>query len=479
MRHSNIYPFKSAPYEHQLTVWKTSKDKEVYGLFMEMGTGKSKVIIDTASYLYDKGKINLMMVIAPKGAYRNWEINEIPTHLPDHIIYKLGVWSASPKASERDRLKEIGKTSDDLRIILMNVESFSTKRAQKWAEQILLSSTAIIIIDESTTIKNPQAKRTKALIKLGNLAKYKRILTGEPVTRSPLDLYSQCQFLDDSLLGYSSYYSFRNRYAIMHRMNLGNRSFQKIVGYKQIGELNSTIQSFSYRVKKDECLDLPPKTYQYRYIEMTKEQEKHYKTMQDLCLAQVKSDTVTVPNRLSQLVKLHQISCGHLITNEGKTLHLDNKRLDVLMDILEEADDKVIIWACYRADITIIAEAIKERFGDVYGTYYGDTTTEERNIILNRFRDSDLRFFIGNPATAGYGLNLQVASLVIYYSNSYNLEHRIQSEDRAHRIGQKNKVSYIDIVTLKTVDKLIIDSLKNKKQIAAQVMGDQWKEWLR
>jgi SNF2 family DNA or RNA helicase len=339
----------------------------------------------------------------------------------------------------------------------------------------------MIVIDESTTIKNPRALRTKALIKLGNMANYKRILTGEPVTRSPLDLYSQCQFLDDTLLGFSSYYSFRNRYAIMNNMNLGNRSFKKIVGYRQIEELNSMIRLFSYRIKKEECLDLPPKTYQYRYIEMTKEQQRHYKTMQDLCLAQVKSDVVTVPNRLSQLVKLHQISCGHLITNDGKTLYLDNKRISVLMDLLEEADNKVIIWACYRADIHAIAEAIKDRHGDTYATYYGDTSSKDRNDILKKFTDknSDMRFFIGNPATAGYGLNLQVASTVIYYSNSYNLEHRIQSEDRAHRIGQDNKVSYVDIVTLKSVDKMIIDSLKGKKQIAAQVMGDQWKEWLR
>ena len=252
MSHSNIYPFKSAPYEHQLRVWKTSKDKEVYGLFMEMGTGKSKVILDTASYLYDRGKIDLLLVIAPKGAYRNWQINEIPTHLPSHIIYKLGVWSAVPKSKEKEDLEIIGKVTDDLRIVLMNVESFSTRRAQKWAEGILLSSNAMIVIDESTTIKNPKALRTKALIKLGNLAKYKRILTGEPVTRSPLDLYSQCQFLDEVLLGYSSFYSFRNRYAIMQKINLGNRSFQKIVGYKRIDELNSIIKSFSYRIKKDE-----------------------------------------------------------------------------------------------------------------------------------------------------------------------------------------------------------------------------------
>ena len=481
MSHSNIYPFKSAPYGHQLKVWEISKDKKVYGLFMEMGTGKSKVILDSASYLYDNGKINLLLIIAPKGAYRNWELNEIPSHLPSHVLYRLGVWSSVPKAKEKEALEYVMNETEDLKIVLMNVESFSTRRACRWAEKLLMSSASMIVIDESTTIKNPRALRTKALIKLGNMANYKRILTGEPVTRSPLDLYSQCQFLDDTLLGFSSYYSFRNRYAIMNNMNLGNRSFKKIVGYRQIEELNSMIRLFSYRIKKEECLDLPPKTYQYRYIEMTKEQQRHYKTMQDLCLAQVKSDVVTVPNRLSQLVKLHQISCGHLITNDGKTLYLDNKRISVLMDLLEEADNKVIIWACYRADIHAIAEAIKDRHGDTYATYYGDTSSKDRNDILKKFTDknSDMRFFIGNPATAGYGLNLQVASTVIYYSNSYNLEHRIQSEDRAHRIGQDNKVSYVDIVTLKSVDKMIIDSLKGKKQIAAQVMGDQWKEWLR
>jgi len=457
-----------------------SKDQESFALFMEMGTGKSKVILDTASYLYDNGKIDTLLIVAPKGAYRNWHLNEIPSHLANHIIYRYAIWSASPRKKEKQYLEDIVRAGDELRIVIMNVEAFSSPKGVKWATSLLNTSRAMMVIDESTTIKNPTAKRTKAIIKLGTMAKYRRILTGEPVTRDPLDLYSQCEYLDEFHLGFSSFYTFRNRYAIMVNMNLGNRSFKKVTGFQRMDELNDLLRKFSFRVKKDDCLDLPEKTYQYRYVDMTKEQEKAYQEMKDICMTTTKDTVVTVPNKLAMLGKLHQIVCGHIIDNDGKVSYIKNNRMDALLEVTEEVDNKCIVWACYRADLRNIAEQLRKKYGDdSVVEYWGDTDDKQRKENIIAFMTGIPKFFVANPSTAGFGLNLQVANTVIYYSNSYNLEHRLQSEDRCHRIGQKRNVHYIDLTTLKTVDNLIIKALKGKKDIARQVMGDQWKEWLR
>ena len=457
-----------------------SNDQESFALFMEMGTGKSKVILDTASYLYDNGYIDTLLIVAPKGAYRNWHINEIPSHLADHIIYRYAIWSASPRKKEKQYLEDIIRAGDELRIVIMNVEAFSSPKGVKWATSFLNTSRAMMVVDESTTIKNPTAKRTKAIIKLGTMAKYRRILTGEPVTRDPLDLYSQCEFLDEFHLGFSSFYTFRNRYAIMVNMNLGHRSFKKVTGFQRMDELNDILRKFSFRVKKDDCLDLPKKNYQYRYVDMTKEQEKAYQEMKDICMTTTKNTVITVANKLSMLGKLHQIVCGHIIDNNGETTYLKNNRIDALLELTEQVDNKCIIWACYRADLKKISSELREKYGtDMVVEYWGDTSDKERKDNIQAFTTGKPKFFVANPATAGFGLNLQAANTVIYYSNNYNLEHRLQSEDRCHRIGQKRNVHYIDITTLKTVDNLIIKSLKNKKNIATQVMGDQWKEWLR
>lgn len=481
MTNTNIYPFKTRPFEHQREVWESSKEKQEFALFMEMGTGKSKVIVDTIAWLYDTGRIDSVVIVAPKGVYRNWEYNEFPTHLPDHVRFNLAAWTAAPKKKDQEKLDKILWPSDDLRILLVNVEAFSTKRAVKFVEQFIgTTQRAMIVVDESTTIKNPQAARTKSLIKVAQKATYRRILTGEPVTRSPLDLYSQCQFLHPALLGFSSYYSFRNRYAVMMDMQAGPRSFKKVVGFQRLDELSSLIKSFSYRIKKDECLDLPEKIYQYRYVELTKEQAQVYNELSKAAFSLFENNLVTVDNVLTQLLRLHQITCGHFKSDDGELVELPSNRLTELMDVLQEAPDKVIIWANYVADIKQIAVKLNEDYGkESFVTYYGETNDDDRKLAIERFqKDETCRFFVGNPQTGGMGITLTAANTVVYYSNSYNLEHRLQSEDRAHRIGQKNNVVYVDIICPKTIDAKIVRALRDKKQVSTQVMGDEWKDWL-
>jgi len=475
------YKFKTEPYEHQLTALGTSHNKENFALFMEMGTGKSKVLIDNIAMLYDKGKINAALIIAPKGVYRNWEQQELPIHMPEHIMFQIITWSPSTTIKQKNSLKKLFIHNEDLVIFLMNIEAFSTKKGVQIAEKFLLAHWALMAIDESTTIKSPTASRTKSVLKLRALAKYRRILTGAPVTKSPLDLYTQCFFLDPDFLDFSSYYAFKNRYAIMVGRNVGTHSCKHVLGYRRLDELNDKLGNFSYRVLKEDCLDLPEKVYMKRNISLTPEQLKAYVEMKKHAITELKGKRTTATSALAQLVRLHQIVCGHLTHDDGEIRKLKNNRMKELLEILEETDGKVIIWAIYRHDIKEITKVISGRYGaKCVESFFGDTADRDRQDIVARFQDraSDLRFFVGNPKTGGYGLTLTASHTVIYYSNSYDLEIRLQSEDRVHRISQDKKVTYIDLITEGTVDELIVKNLRSKINLATKILGEDLKKWL-
>ena len=270
------YKFKTTPYAHQLKALEMSWNKEVFAYFMEMGTGKSKVLLDNISMLYDKGKINGVLIIAPKGVYKNWYDAEIPAHMVEHINKRVVLWQALINQKQQNKLNTLFKPEVDLHIFIMNVEALSTKKGTAFANKFLNSHNTLIAVDESTTIKNPSAKRTKNILALSKLGKYRRILTGSPVTKSPLDLYTQCQFLDIWLLGHQSYYSFRSRYALMRTANFNGRSVQIVVGYRHLDELSEKLKPFSHRVLKDDCLDLPKKTFMKRIVQLTPDQNKIY-----------------------------------------------------------------------------------------------------------------------------------------------------------------------------------------------------------
>ena len=263
------YKFKTPPYKHQLKALELSWEKSYFAYFMEMGTGKSKVLLDNIAMLYDQGKINGALIVAPKGVVGTWYNQEIPTHLPDHIENVTVMWQANITKGQSRKLGTLFKTGEELHILVMNVEAFSTQKGVDFAAKFLSCHDSLMAVDESTTIKNPDAKRTKNICKLAPYAKYKRILTGSPVTKSPLDLYKQCDFLQEELLGHTSYYTFRTRYAVMKTANFGGRSVQIVVGYRNLDELSQKLKPFSFRVLKDDCLDLPPKTFMKRIVKLT------------------------------------------------------------------------------------------------------------------------------------------------------------------------------------------------------------------
>jgi len=475
------YKFKTKPYQHQLNALALSWEKEYFAYFMEMGTGKSKVLIDNIAMLYDKGKINGALIIAPKGVIGTWYKDQIPNHMPDHVEYKAVMWQANINIKQQKKLDTLFETGEDLHILVMNVESFSTKKGIEFAYKFLSCHNTMMTIDESTTIKNPDAKRTKNICKLGPHAKYRRILTGSPITKSPLDLYKQCDFLAPELLGHSSYYSFRTRYAIMKTANFGGRSVQIVVGYRNLPELTDMLKKFSYRVLKDECLDLPKKTFMRRVVKLTKEQEHAYKQMSQLALAQFQGKLMTTATVMTQLMRLHQITCGHFTADDGTIKDLKNNRSDELSDLLNEVHGKVVIWAHYQYDVETIVERIKKEHGNnSVVTYYGLTPQDQRQDNIKKFQDKEgpVRFLVGTTATGGYGITLTAASTMIYYSNGYDLEKRQQSEARIDRIGQESPMTYIDLIAENTIDDKIVVALRKKVNIASQIMGEELKDWI-
>jgi hypothetical protein len=479
------FSFKTAPYDHQREALRRGAYQPAYGYLMEMGTGKSKTLLDNIGLLYLDGLIDFAVLFAPKGVYRNWVSKEIPEHFSDSVPHRTIRWVSSPNAAQLKEIRSVATPFEGMTFFVMNIEALSTVKgveALTWLGK-KFGARGLIGVDESTTIKNMKAKRTKNLIKAGAYFAYRRILTGSPVTKAPLDIYAQAEFLGPRLLGHSSYYSFQGRYAVTQKRKMGAHSFEQVVGYRNLDELSGIISQFSYRVLKKDCLDLPEKVYTTREVDLTPEQAKMYDEIRHEGLTFLASgELVSTPSIISQMLRLQQVMSGHLKTDDGDIVEFPTNRLEEVVSICQEASGKVILWSRFRHDIQQITKRLNEEFGEgSAASYYGDTSDDERLRIVQEFQkpDSALRFFIGNAATAGYGITLTEATTVVYYANSFDLEHRIQSEDRAHRLGQKNKVLYIDLISPNTIDEKIVKALRQKIDLGAKVLGEEAKEWLR
>jgi SNF2 family DNA or RNA helicase len=457
--------FKTEPFEHQRKTFYLSRDQKVFALLMEQGTGKTKVVIDNSAYLYSKGEISALVVIAPNGVHRNW-IREVDTHLPDWCEHQITYYRSGMNKKEIEAFESVRSSKDCLKIFTFNVEAFTSPKAVHWMEKILLSNDVMLVVDESTRIKTPGAKRTKLITKFGKQVKYKRILTGTPITKNAADVYAQFKFLDPQILGYDSFYSFRNQYCVM-----GGFEQRQIIAYKNLDELSRNVEGHSFRVLKKDCLDLPPKIYQRHFVEMSERQKKMYNTMKKGFIAELEGNVIEAPEAITRLLRLQQILCGWFPTENERVQPIDEKnpRIEALKDVLEGIESKVIIWARFRADI----RAIERLLGDLAVSYHGGVDSDARELAIERFqKDPAIRYFIGTPQAGGTGLTLTAAEYAIYYSNSFDLEQRLQSEDRCHRIGTKNNVTYIDIECQKSIDSKIIKALRDKKNIADIITKD-------
>lgn len=469
----NGYNFKRAPKQHQLTVLEKSVNHPGFAFLIDMGGGKTKVSIDSLGCWFNRGDINRALIIAPNGIYKNW-IKELKEDWPDELPAVIKVWK------EKDLIEMgLAKGKETLLIFLINVEALATVKGQSAVKKFVDNKTAVIL-DESTTIKNHKAKRTKNIISLTRKAQYKRILSGYPTPQNQLDLYSQFEFLDPRILNHKSYYSFRNQYAQLEDVYLGpgRPQFKRVVGPRNVEQLQQLIEPYSVRIKKEDCLDLPPKIFMTREVELTDDQRRIYKEIKEDAVSKLSEEQfVTANMAMVQMMRMHQVVCGFAVDETGECVPIKNKRIDATIETLDQTES-CIVWANYRYNIMEITNAIANAFGsDSVVSYYGDTKQSDRERAVQSFQQREVRFFVANPSTAGFGLTLTRAANVLYYSNSYNLEHRLQSEDRAHRIGQTRSVSYVDLVCPGTVDEKVIDSLKGKQSIGDRLLNGGWKNF--
>jgi len=457
--------------KHQKEVFEQSRDREYFAIWWEMGTGKSLLLLDTIKWLYLKGKIDGVIIVSDKGSYLNWTITEIPKCLRG-IRYRVETYVSGKYT--RDLVGE----DDTLDIVVMNVEAFSGDRAIQYANLFTCSHYTLICVDEATSIKSIKAERTKKLISLARRCDYRRVMTGTPITQSPLDVFAQCEFLKSGCLGYKTFTGFRTDHAVMQRMSFGSRSFDTIVGYKNLDSLSKKLEPFSSRILKSERLDLPEKIYELIYVEQTLAQRQLYEDLKTYAMSQFEQGLLTTSSAITTVNKLHQVNCGHVKLDDGTTVDIPNNRIPALLQLLDKTVGKVLIWCAFQRDVELICAALNAGREKPAVHYYGKTTTQERAEALRSFQDdSRVRYFVGTAATGGKGLTLTVATTTVYYSNSDSAEDRWQSEDRNHRKGQQNQVTYFDIIVPKTVDEKILKRLKQKEDLAFQVL-DEFREFI-
>lgn len=479
---------------HQLQAVRNMVGRSTYALFMEQGTGKTWTLLADAERLYAKGTIDTMLVVAPNGVHTNWVKREIPAHMEGNIVARY--WRSGAGVRHMKWLDDLFKLraegeSVPLRILAINIDALVTKKGYEFCEKFLFTGKALIVLDESSRIKNPDAARTKALMRLRRFANGARIASGTPVTNSPVDVFAQMEFLESGLLGTTSYRAFVAEYAdvlptthpLMQNMVRRNprAAYAQIVArnpdgsprWRNLDKLQKLLEPHSFRVLKKDCLDLPEKIYKTITFELNSEQQRAYDKMAEEQRIELDDRTELPVSELAALIKLQQITSGFVNTPMGiKYVSEDNPRLKTLMDAIEDVDGKFIVWARFREELQAISDALGDA-GITHVQYHGGVGRDDREAAVDGFQNGDVRVFVGQPQSGGIGLTLTAAETVFYFSNDFNLETRLQSEDRAHRIGTRRNVVYIDIAAEDTIDEQITRNLQRKQRTAAIVLGDQ------
>jgi len=477
-----------APWEHQKRVFLLSRDRPAFALFMEQRTGKTKVIIDTAGWLFIHGKIRQALIVAPNSVKTNWVTDELPTHMPEYIPWVAASWTPNPTKTERKALDAVlapPEGDDRLRWFVMNVEAFSSEKGAEAAARFVKSAPTLMAVDESTRIKTPGARRTRAIIAVGKHAPYRRILTGTPATQGPLDTYTQGKFLDPDILGFGSIYAFRNHFAVM-----GGWNHKEVVAYAHLDELQRLWDPHSFRVTRDQCWDLPKKGYQKLVVDLTPEQRRVYDGMAQRMMAELSTGgKVTASIVLTQLLRLQQITGGFAALDQTGQMWEQrvtaipggNPKITALLELTEDVQGKVVVWARFRAEVAAAAAALREAYGEQSTVeFHGGIDDDGRVQARTAFQDpgSSVRFLVGQTETGGLGINLDQARTLVYLSNSFSLESRLQSEDRASSAQQQYSVAVVDILGRHTIDEKVVEALRSKNDIARLVTGDQWRAWL-
>jgi SNF2 family DNA or RNA helicase len=482
-RRAVTYRSAHESWHHQAEALSVCHGKENFALQMAMRTGKTKVVLDDFGMLVDEGRCYDLLVIAPGGVYRTWE-EAIREHVGEGLKGDLGVhiWKSGGGKRNAQSLENFMAYRGP-RILVMNIEALSSvKAARETALEFVGLRLSMTVIDESTTIKNFKSKRTKFLNReLAGETNFRRILTGCISPKSPLDVYTQYEFLDWGILGFKSFFAFRARYANLKTLYLGRRSIQVVDSYKNLEELQAKLAPATFRRTLDQCYDLPPKMYLKRHVTMTDEQERLYNAMRDEMRGMLETgEHINATIVITQMLRLHQILCGWTVDENDNHHAVPSNRVNTLLEVLEETEGKVIIWVSYDEDVYQVSSALTDNFQNTntIARFWGGNR-DTREAEERKFKtDPNCRYMIATPAAGGMGRTWDVADTVIYYSNTYNLEHRIQSEERPQKVGKMNSVLYVDLMVPDTVDEVIVKALRGKLDLYAMVTGESLKEWL-
>lgn len=529
--------FKTKPYAHQLEAFNRFKDVEYFALFMDMGTGKTKIIIDISAHKYETGQINAVLIIAPNHVHTQWVLEQLVEHSP--IPYSALIWS-SGKTNSRFFLKRLDDflnfNTGKLKYFAVNVEAFQSDKVLSYIATYVKRNKVFTIVDEATRIKTPTARRSKNIHKLNKYGQ-RAILTGTPTAKSPFDLWSQFEFLTPNFFK-TTFFIFQRRYGIMMKgvnrqtgrgystlidektfniakskikrlkqernveelcdrdfealsiiMSLSEKNVRfiartsKYTRFKRVEELKVEIAPVTFSIRKEDCLDLPPKIYEPMYLEMGKEQKRIYNNLKQQYLAQFEGQELSVQNKVALTTRLMQVAGGFFPykNEEGiqkiKPIHSGiNPKIERILDDIEELDDdlSIIVWAAYVPELELLYKELSKLYSCCL--YYGKTQSFKRDEIKKDFVAGKYKIFIGNTAVAGFGLNLQNATIQYYYSNSFSVENRLQAEDRSHRIGVKSVCVYKDVIYKGSIDEKVTQSIRAGRNLNDYFKSNSLKE---
>lgn len=480
------YPSKTEAFEHQANELLKHGGDAARGYFWEPGCGKTKPIIDETAAMYDGGEIDGLLVLAPNGVHRNWVSDEIPTHMNLAVEdrTRCHIWYSKNTKQHRDSFEATLKHKG-LAVLVMSYHAILTERGKKAWQTFLRERKCAYVLDESHRVKNPGAKWSRRIIGTHTESVVRRVLSGTPVSNSPFDLFNQLKFLNPRIwddLGVRTFAAFKQYFGVWETWQTGDgRQFPKCLAFRNLPLLQEKLLSVGSRITKDSVLDLPEKLYTKRYVELTPQQRRLYQQLKDDCAIELATGEVTANLAIVRLLRFQQVVCGYLPKSDDQVDELvsiegGNPRLKLLAETLEDIPHQFIVWARFKQDLKLIKE--HPSIGNKVVVVSGDVSGPERGEVLDRFKRGEVQGLVATPGSVGIGFTFTCAKTVIYYSNSFKLEERQQSEDRAHRIGQDSKVNYIDLVAEGTVDERIVNSLRMKVNVASQVTGDTLKDWI-
>jgi Mesyanzhinovviridae DNA helicase len=474
------YETQMPPRPEQLEGLRRLAGKSAFALLMAMRTGKTKTTLDDFGRLELAEQVTDLLVIAPGGVYKTWAKAWVD-HVSDDLQArgKIFIWESSNRTAKGKAMLQAWFNHKGPRVLLMNVEALSVVQAARdLCEQLMNDGKCYVAIDESTCIKNPKAKRSKYIVqRLGPMARARRILSGLPTPRSPLDIFMQFNFLNPAILGFKNYYGFRAHYAVMRKENFNGRYVDIVVGYRNQEQLKKAIEPYSYRV---EFRPKIPSTYTIEDVALTDEQRAAYDKMKKYSTFMIEKERhVTATIVISQILKLHQILCGFVKDEQGKVHPLKEHRTAKLLDVLDRGGGKAVIWCSYDYNIQRLTERLVKEFGKPsVARFWGGNTATREDEEKRFLTDPDCQFMLATPHAGGKGRTWDVADLVTYYSSTNDLELRDQSEQRVQGVDKKRQVDYVDLIAPNTVEGKILTALKKKMDMASMITGQTWREWI-